>query len=398
MIPLTEDAKAPQADFLPQTEFAASITATSSTAEYARYVHQMLCSLPSTTLLQALDKSTEMKTIPGLTPQLICTCLPRSTATDKGHMRRHCANTASTRNNHANELLAWAEVDRIPTHKACAVQDMFCFAALADANAGTMNTDLTGAFPVRTFKNMQHIFVAYVYDLNTIIVRPMPSRTDASFITAFTDIFNVLRARQYQPALNVMDNKCLKAVEKHIHHNTVEIQLVPPHNHRVNVAKRAIGTFKEHFVAALATVDMNCPLQLWDEFLPQVELTLNLLRSHIAIPKFWQITSYTTHSILPKRLSLPLELRPSFTMTRPCVHRGPPMLPMVSMSAPPQITTSASVFISRQRAVSVSLTHGGSIQATVRSRSSKNTIKHYSRPAIFSKYSAAPCRHRPVPS
>jgi hypothetical protein len=56
------------------------------------------------------------------------------------------------------------------------------------------------------------------------------------------------------------------------------IQLVPPHNHCVNTAKQAIGTFKDHFIAALATVDNLCPLQLWDEFLLQVELTLNLIR------------------------------------------------------------------------------------------------------------------------
>jgi hypothetical protein len=36
-----------------------------------------------------------------------------------------------------------------------------------------MYTDLTGAFPVRSFKNMIYIFVAYIYDLNAIIVRPM---------------------------------------------------------------------------------------------------------------------------------------------------------------------------------------------------------------------------------
>ena len=33
---------------------------------------------------------------------------------------------------------------------------------------------------------MQYIFVAYVYDLNAIIVRAMLSRTDASMVTAFT--------------------------------------------------------------------------------------------------------------------------------------------------------------------------------------------------------------------
>ncbi len=96
------------------------------------------------------------------------------------------------------------------------MQDMFCFAALTDANTGTVYMDLTGAFPVRSFKNMQYIFVAYNYDLNAIIVRPMPSCTDATFMSASTDVLAALRARDYQPTLNVMDNKCLKAVKWHI--------------------------------------------------------------------------------------------------------------------------------------------------------------------------------------
>jgi hypothetical protein len=78
-------------------------------------------------------------------------------------MRRYRANIASTHNNHVDLLLARTEVDcMFPTHEACAMQDMFCFAMLADANAGTMYTDLTGAFPVRLFKNMQYIFAAYI--------------------------------------------------------------------------------------------------------------------------------------------------------------------------------------------------------------------------------------------
>jgi hypothetical protein len=57
----------------------------------------------------------------------------------------------------------------------------------------------------------------------------------------------------------------------------MDFHLVPPHKHRVNTAECAIATFKEHFIAGLATVNRNCPLQLWDEFLHQVKLTLNLL-------------------------------------------------------------------------------------------------------------------------
>ncbi len=151
-----------------------------------------------------------------------------------------------------------------PTHKACVAQYMFCFAALADAMTGTMYTDLTGVFSVRSFKNMIYIFVAYIYDLNAIIVHPMTSRTDASFIAAFTKVFAILRAWNYQPALNIMDKECSKAVEKHIRAKRMTIRLFPPHNHRVNAAEQAIGIFKEHFVAALATVNNHCPLQLWD--------------------------------------------------------------------------------------------------------------------------------------
>jgi hypothetical protein len=70
-------------------------------------------------------------------------------------MRRHCSSTASTHNNHTNIVLVWAKVDRMcPPHEACMVQDMFCFAALANATLGMMYTNITSAFPVWSFKIM----------------------------------------------------------------------------------------------------------------------------------------------------------------------------------------------------------------------------------------------------
>ncbi len=125
---------------------------------------------------------------------------------------------------------------------------------------------------------MQYVFVAYIYDHNVILVRAIPSRTDGAMIAAFKDILATLNTRGYEPTLNVMDNECSKAVAAHIRSNNMDIHLFPPHNHQVNAAKRAIATFKEHFILALATVDKDCPLQLCDDFLPQVELTLNLLQ------------------------------------------------------------------------------------------------------------------------
>jgi hypothetical protein len=125
---------------------------------------------------------------------------------------------------------------------------------------------------------MQYVFVAYIYALSAILVHTMPSKTNSAMIAAFTEILANLNAREYAPTLNVMDNEGSKIVEAPIRSNHMDIHLVPPHNHRVNTAKCAIATFKDHFISALTKVDRNCPLQLCDDFLPQVKLTLNLLQ------------------------------------------------------------------------------------------------------------------------
>jgi hypothetical protein len=62
------------------------------------------------------------------------------------------------------------------------------------------------------------------------------------------------------------------------------IQLVPPDNHRRNLAERAIQTFKNHFKAILAEVDDSFPMRLWDKLLSQTVLTLNLLRQSNVAP------------------------------------------------------------------------------------------------------------------
>jgi hypothetical protein len=66
IIPLSEDTSPPTANFQPTIAMVANINATYSAAKYARYVHQLLCSPPTATLILALKKSTELQTIPGL--------------------------------------------------------------------------------------------------------------------------------------------------------------------------------------------------------------------------------------------------------------------------------------------------------------------------------------------
>ena len=49
--------------------------------------------------------------------------------------------------------------------------------------------------------------------------------------------------------------------------NNTKMQLVKPHNHRVNAAETAIKSTKYHVITDLQTVDSDCPLQLWANFI-----------------------------------------------------------------------------------------------------------------------------------
>ena len=171
--------------------------------------------------------------------------------------------------------------DMNPPQQICALHEhnVVCYATLADSNTGTIYTDLPGPFPVRSIRNMQYIFVCYVYKPNAILVRPMKSRSDACMVGAYTDIYKYLDSVNQKQTLTVTDSEASKAVQNYIQSQDVDWQLVEPDNHRVNAAKRAIQTFKNHFIAGLATVDKRFPLQLWCRLLTQAEMTLNMLRT-----------------------------------------------------------------------------------------------------------------------
>ena len=59
--------------------------------------------------------------------------------------------------------------------------------------------------------------------------------------------------------------------------STCQLELVPPHCHRRNVAEVAIKAFKKHFIGILAGVTTDFPKSQWERLLLQAELTLNIL-------------------------------------------------------------------------------------------------------------------------
>jgi hypothetical protein len=76
-----------------------------------------------------------------------------------------------------------------------------------------------------------------------------------------------------------------KVIKAYLKPRHVDLQLVEPHNHSVNAAKRAIQTFKNYFIGNLGTTDSYFPVQLWDKLAPQVQDSINLLRQSCINPK-----------------------------------------------------------------------------------------------------------------
>jgi hypothetical protein len=171
------------------------------------------------------------------------------------------------------------EEDMHPNEDPNAECHLFVGATIGDLNDNTLYTDLTGKFPLRSFHVNQVVFVAYAYGLNAIIVRPMKNRSDAEMIRVYCEVYEYLESKGFKPQFNVSDNECSKAIKAYIKEQEAGIQLVEPDNHWVNAAERAIQTFKNHFIARLATVDKTFLMQLWDELLPQAQDTLSLLRT-----------------------------------------------------------------------------------------------------------------------
>ncbi len=154
----------------------------------------------------------------------------------------------------------------------------FCFAAFADKRTGILYNNLTGTFPFVSLEGNVCFLIVYHYKTSAILALPKAGFSDDIIFAAHQQQYNLLKPKGYKIRLNVMDNQANKVITKFLDEQQCNLLLVEPHNHRVNAAERAIQTFKAHFISALATTDSKFPLQLWDQLMPQVKSTLNMLR------------------------------------------------------------------------------------------------------------------------
>jgi hypothetical protein len=139
-------------------------------------------------------------------------------------------------------------------------------------------TNDTGHFPIRTCSSNQNIMIAFHTNGNLILQQAFKSKTDRHRIAAYKTIMTCFAAHGLSVDLQILDNDASSAYKEAVTFKcNATFQLVPSDMYCRNRAECAICTFKDHFLAILASIDVAFPPYFWDLLLPQAELTLNLL-------------------------------------------------------------------------------------------------------------------------
>jgi hypothetical protein len=255
-----------------QTHSASLAIQTRTQGDVAAFWHGTFGSPALTTLTKAMDKG--FITIPGLSPALMRKHAPNPVATSFGHLDQTRQGMRSTK------APIVEEIDDPTVYISEPNYVMVKF-----VRTGRNYMDLAGRFPHQSAKGSNYVMVMYSHDTGYIHVETPASRSAADIVSCFERGIELFSRGKDKPIIERIDNECSKDFRAICKALTISIELAPPGQHRTNAAERAIRTFKNHFIAILSTTDKQFPLELWDELVPQAEITLNLMRSCRFDPK-----------------------------------------------------------------------------------------------------------------
>ena len=141
--------------------------------------------------------------------------------------------------------------DDIPTQVTNNARTHTVYMSTHECN-GQISTNQTGHFPITSNCGNAYIVVFYIFDANTIKLVPIKNRSKEELLQAYEIMYSWLTSKGYKPLLHKLDNETSKDVEDFIQAQKTKLQYTPPDMHHTNPAKRAIWTWKHHFLAELA--------------------------------------------------------------------------------------------------------------------------------------------------
>jgi hypothetical protein len=247
-----------------------------SVSDFVNFWHAAYGSPAASTFLAAIDKG--YIRVPGLTSAKVRRHLPNTVATAHGHLtatRKGIQSTKSKPNSRDHDPALTEEDSQDILYPA----ENRLWVRVDDVQSGRIHADAAGPLPLRARSNALYQIIFYNEDANYIHIETTTSRGGPELLAALQRAVQFFRERGMPIQLIRMDNECAKLTKDWIKVETMSLELTPVAVHRTNKAERAIRTWKDHFIATLATTDPECPLFLWEDFKDQAELTLNSMRA-----------------------------------------------------------------------------------------------------------------------
>jgi len=211
--------------------------------ELIRYLHACAGFPTKPSWIKAI-KNGQYASWPGLTVKAVAKHFPKSEETMKGHGRKTKSGLRSTK----AQVKSEPEFDDIEnaTMRNPALpltkqkESVLMVLDLSDEAQRLMYTDQTGKFPKKSSKGNHYIMVLIEIDRNAILVEAMKNRTAGEMIRAYIVLITRLRNAGVTPKMHILDNECSEEFKAQIRKNNMTFQLVPPHDHRRSIAKKAI--------------------------------------------------------------------------------------------------------------------------------------------------------------
>ena len=243
-----------------------------------RYHHAAAGFPTKPTWLKAV-KNGQFVSLPGLTASAVMKHFPESEEIIKEHTHKMPSVLQSTKKLQSNDTDHNKE-ENTEKHLTFKHHDIFTQVYHIEDEEALHNifSDQMGHFPTKkSSKGNQYIMIMVHIKRATILVVTMKDCTSGEMIQAYQSLIYRLKERGIHPKHHVLDNECSADFKVAIKLNHMSYQLVPPHDHRRNIARKGVQTFKAHFISILCGADKDFPLHLWCQLLPQAEHTLNLL-------------------------------------------------------------------------------------------------------------------------
>lgn len=259
---------------------------TAPTKQAIMFQHRSLFAPTKSTLLSALDNN-HFIGWPAFNKGNVRKYLTKTEPTVMGHMDRQRQNTRSTKKR--TEQSIKENDDDMQQAPGAAILDgkrtHDVVMTVIDNPTGQIYTDQTGAFPVVSARGVKYLMVLYDYDSNVILAEGLSSRGQGELLRGYKELLGSLKRAGLQPRIQRLDNEASGQFKRFLDAQGIDYQLTPTSQHRRNAAERAIRTWKNHFIAGLATLNPSFPLAQWDLLIPQTNITLNLLRPSRLNPK-----------------------------------------------------------------------------------------------------------------